>query len=134
MVWAPTNNEITFQNVYLGHWEMDVMVIKGTGYVYEYEVKVSHSDFKADFKKKHYGRFKHDKLKAGKEPCNRFFFVCPDGMIKESECPVYAGLIYYDQDLRKFKTVKNAPILHRNKFKDYKYLCQKLYYRLLPNN
>ena len=132
--WAPNKGEIVFPNIYIGRYEMDVMLIKGTDYIYEYEIKVSRGDFKNDFnknKRRYQGRsedgkeaiylteYKHDLVKEGKDVCNRFFFVVPKDMISLEECPNHAGLIYYEDG--RFKTVKKARLLHRNKFNNYKY-------------
>lgn len=48
-----------------------------------YEVKVSRSDFLAD-----------EKWPAYLPLCNEFYFVCPSGLIKPSEVPEVAGLMY----------------------------------------
>ncbi|MCA8829413.1 hypothetical protein [Hymenobacter pini] len=74
--------------------EADVLVLRKTGYVAEYEVKVSRADFKADFRK----LSKHDFLKAGHQWCaNEFWFACEEGLIQLDEVPEYAGLIYIVQ-------------------------------------
>lgn len=71
--------------------EADVLVLRKTGYVAEFEVKVSRSDFKADFKKVDKHRF----LSGGHPWCaNEFYYACEDGLIKPEEVPVYAGLVY----------------------------------------
>jgi len=41
-----------FPNIYLGGFECDILEITKSGYSYEYEVKISVSDFKADSKKR----------------------------------------------------------------------------------
>jgi hypothetical protein len=48
-----------------------------------YEIKVSRGDFIGDNKFPKYLKF-----------CNQFYFVCPWGMIKESEVPQDCGLMY----------------------------------------
>jgi len=114
-----------------GIHEADVLGITRTGYIYEYEIKVSRSDFKADFNKKHkhlnlhnrtalkvYDTYENGK-KTGEQTTlikipNRFYFACIEGLIKSEDIPDYAGLIW----INKFKTItviKNAPLLHRNK-------------------
>jgi len=110
--------------------EYDVVGINKNDYVYEYEIKQSRADFKADFKKVS----KHIKLesrkayrmvdiwKQGKRTGeqykqvlipNRFFYVCNENMIKIEEIPEYAGLIYVKDGV--FWEVKGAPLLHREK-------------------
>jgi hypothetical protein len=115
-----------------GFCEADVFGISGAGHMYEYEIKVSRSDFFADFKNKQY---KHrllseksalhtlDKWVRGKQTnetydviClpNRFYYACPSDLLCTNEIPEYAGLIYIDKD-EKYHEIKSAPLLHRNK-------------------
>jgi len=97
-----------------GYYESDILAITKSMLVTEVEVKVSRADFFADFKKK----MKHYKLanrlinKNWIIP-NRFYFACPEGLIKIEEIPEYAGLIY----VASFNPyiAKVAPILHREK-------------------
>jgi hypothetical protein len=92
-----------------GFQEVDVMRVLATSqYVYEYEVKVSRSDFRADFKKTD----KHQKMVSGESFCNRFFFVVPDGLVNKNEVPSYAGLIYADK-YGHLRIVKPAKMLHK---------------------
>lgn len=53
-----SNHDHKFQNVYVYDWECDSFSVTSTGYVYEIEVKVSRSDFMADFKKPKHHFFK----------------------------------------------------------------------------
>lgn len=99
-----------------GYDEADLMSVSGTMMVYEFEVKISRSDFKADFKKD----FKHKRL-SGELPLlsgwkipNRFYYVCPEGMIRIDEVPVYAGLIYVEP-AGFLNEVKKAPMIHKEK-------------------
>jgi hypothetical protein len=117
-----------------GMQDADVFGINNNGYVYEYEVKVSRSDFKAEFRHKEY---KHNNLKnrdcikvydkwiKGKRTDdkyslihipNRYYFACSEGLIKLDEIPEYAGLIYIKDG--EITEIKNAPLLHRNKAND----------------
>lgn len=111
--------------------EADVFAVNKNGYMYEYEIKRSLSDYYADFKNKTY---KHGMLKSrdavqiydervkGKRTGNtyesisipnRFYYVCEDGLISIGDIPEYAGLLY----IRDGKLVeqKSAPMLHKNK-------------------
>lgn len=45
------NHDHRFENVFVHSWEADLFSVTKTGYSYEIEVKVSKSDFMADFKK-----------------------------------------------------------------------------------
>lgn len=81
------------ENISFGFEEMDVMSVTKSGLICEFEVKISRSDFKADFKK-----IKHQYHANGlkKHLPNYFSYVCPKGLILESELPKYAGLYYYE--------------------------------------
>ncbi len=162
-------------NVYFFNWESDVLVYRKSGYTLEFEIKVSRSDFKADFKKSQ----KHHALRTGLWPhihsayfcelfspygegdrqnrwwrkesetsrCadgsnkwteyikkrrpNKFYYCCPDGLLKPEEIPEYAGLIYFDENTGSYNRIKEAPFLHKEKM-DIKtvnhLLCNKFYW------
>lgn len=141
--------EIIIPNFYYGQYEMDLFRLMPSGYVVEYEVKMSRNDFRNDFKKakiKIEGGYwhhhengvryedmpkvrvtKHDLIAAGQGACNRFFFVTPENLVKPEEIPAHAGLIYYCGPLGMssygghFRIVKNAPLIKRDKVKDEEY-------------
>lgn len=116
-----------------GMEEADVFGINRNGYMHEFEIKRTRGDFKAEFRNKRYKHFRlenrvHSKRyniwKKGKKTDemeevilipNRFYFVCPEGLIKPDELPVYAGLIYVNEEGIFPKEVKKAPLLHRKK-------------------
>ena len=51
-------------------------------------------------------------LDAKNEYCaNRFFYVVPTGLIKNTELPKFAGLLYYSKGY--FEVSKIAPLLHK---------------------
>jgi len=111
------------ENLYVFRWESDKLIETRSGLIYEFEVKVSRSDFFNDFNKKdkHFvleGKTgtvpSYDDVKARywfvnddnyrtdkyKRP-NYFYYAVPEGLVKEEEVPDYAGLIYIlpeDQD------------------------------------
>lgn len=95
--------------VFPTNFEMDVLSLNKQGYLTEFEVKVSKSDFKADKKKK----FKSHWYESGNETMcpNRFYYVCPEGLISIEELPTYAGLIYYSE--QGLTTIRKAPMLHK---------------------
>lgn len=100
-------------NIFLYKWESDLLKIAKDGVMTEYEIKCSHQDFTRDFIDK---EEKHHALDVGydeSEIPNFFYFICPDGLIRKSEIPHYAGLIYLvDQGMNKYlKTIVKAPIL-----------------------
>lgn len=103
-------------------YEADVVMVTPAGTVYEYEVKTSRSDFKKDFTKKG----KHISLgKKTHEISPRmvghtypkaptfFYYACVPGLIKKTEIPPYAGLVYVEKD--SVKVIKPAPKLHNHK-------------------
>jgi len=114
-------SDIIIPNFYLGWYEMDVCKIMKSGYIVEYEIKISRSDFFADFKKDNGA--KHKKLQTNESHCNRFFFVVPNGLLKPEEVPPYAGLIEYtDSNSASYwaaggstDITKPAPLIHKVK-------------------
>lgn len=63
---------------------------------------------------------------------NRFYYCCPEGLIKPEEVPEYAGLMYYSKEYREnFKKIKNAPLIHREKRNLAPILLDKFYFRYL---
>ncbi len=111
-------------NYYIGNWECDIYSLCRSGYSSEFEIKISRSDFFADFNKNFNSSrlflrektlvMKHDKIKSG-ERTNRFYFVVPESLITVSEVPDYAGLVYYKPEIKRFDKIKEAPLLHRRK-------------------
>jgi len=103
-----------------GLHECDVIMLTGAGMIYEYEVKCSLSDFKADFKKEHKhermrnkGLAKGDQwlLEKGYNTCpNYFYYASEENLLSESLIPEYAGLVYIvGQEVR---VIKKAPKIH----------------------
>jgi hypothetical protein len=120
-----TATDVIVPNFYINSpWEMDLCRITKAGIVYEYEIKISRSDFKNDFKKAN----KHSVIKNGGRICNFFYFVVPEGLITKDEIPEYCGLYYYTKH-DSFTLVKSPKRLHKNKFNDYKMLAEKLSFR-----
>lgn len=114
-------------------WESDYLALTKSGYLYEGEVKISRSDFKADFKKEK----KHTLLKESYENLeglegtlrpHYFFYAVPEGLINEDEVPEYAGLIYMTEYFPYYKWVKQAPRLHKEKFTDEELNLQDKFY------
>lgn len=136
--------ELLAPNVYpdwkLG--EMDLMGIHKSGFVDEIEIKLSRSDFLADFKKtvkiddtngeywwSTEDRLKHETLPEGLNHCNYFSFLMPEELAEKCDIPKYAGL-YTFKDGR-IKEVKKAPRLHSRKISiELKYsIAKKMAYR-----
>lgn len=190
-------------NSYIYAWESDFFSITTTGYAQEIEIKVSLSDFRADFKKiaKHktlkgkmngeksfvkktddrvlvtyeeydfklvdgkrvYGdngweyigtgefiteevseymlsRYQRSDPNVSWKPhntqieihrimqCpNKFWYVCPTGVIPVDEVPDYAGLYYVDENMR-MTIVKKAPFIHKEKQDLTRTLLDKFYW------
>lgn len=126
---AHHKKDICLPNFFYHFWECDVFRLQSNGFIIEYEIKMSVSDFKADFSKKKGDINKHEHIREGKR-CNRFFFVTPKGLIDPKEIPDYCGLMEFDG--RYFTVPKPAKLIHRNKVgeKYYKELSIKLFFRI----
>ena len=131
------SNTKLFPNTYLGNWEGDVFEVTNSGYLYEYEVKITRADFKKDAEKaKHYwsGQIisKFDQIREGKR-CNYFYYLVPENLIHVEDVPEFAGLIYVDNRYKypEFKTIKQAPKLSSEKISEKKLLklYESCYYR-----
>jgi hypothetical protein len=140
-----SNHDHHFRNKYIfdSDWESDYFSVTKSGYLCEVEIKISKSDFQADFIKfKHKlfeGRNEKEVIKEAKyrwskrwkknvkkapekkvnpqeiKMPNRFYFACPDGLIDIKDVPEYAGLIYVTDSFHTTKIVKQAPLLHKRK-------------------
>lgn len=116
-------------------FECDVIEVKKSGLVAEYEIKLSRADFKADTRKyirrwsrdmqDYAERHKHPSLAAGdpKGP-NYFWFVCPSGVLTAQDMPPFAGLMTatYRNGTWQFpielQVQKPAPRIHKQKIND----------------
>ena len=126
-----------------GCYESDLLAITGKSmFAHEYEIKLSKSDFLADFKKCHqkftgvfdyvpssYGgttqravyvtKTKHQELLEGKF-ANRFTYCFPQGLIDHALVPEWAGIVEVIQFENRIglNRVRNARLLHKNKMTD----------------
>lgn len=91
-------------------WEADILSINKSGYLTEFEVKVSRSDFKADAKKRKWSWFE---MKIETQLPNYFYYACPVGLIGIDEVPKFAGLVYVGPD--GVEVIKKASLLHKQK-------------------
>lgn len=112
-------------------WESDYLAVSMSGYLHECEIKISHSDFLNEERNKGdkmallrgeiltVRQFFHcDALdETPMQKPNYFWYVCPEGIISESEVPPFAGLIYVDVS-GYFRCIRKAPCLHKVKFED----------------
>ena len=123
--------ELVAPNVYLDSYsgEMDILCIRKSGFIDEIEIKISVSDFKADFKKtlkiltggvddwgypEREKILKHESLPLGYNPCNRFYFLLPEDIYGKVCIPEYSGLYIYKKSGVIYRE-KEAPLLHRRK-------------------
>lgn len=128
------NHIFTIPNVIFGNIEMDVFSVTRAEKVYEFEVKISRSDYLADFKKV----TKHRLLKEGKYWANKFIYVVPEGLIQPEEVPDYAGLYYLkykDWHTWEFVVVKRPPWVNKDDNYTFrlKELTVKVYHRYIWN-
>ena len=86
---ADRSGNRVFPNIYIGKFEADILELTKSGYLYEYEVKISRSDFKNDVKKGN----KYKLLKHG-ERVTYFSYIVPEGLISPNEVDDDFGLIY----------------------------------------
>lgn len=103
-----------------GWWENDLFRVTKAGYWYEYEIKISAADFRADSQKSEsegWGadrqtRTKHDVLALSERGPSRFFFVAPLALAERllPDVPAWAGLLGFDRWMRE---LKSAPVRHR---------------------
>ena len=156
---AESTKKYVIENLYVFSWESDKLIETRSGLIYEFEIKISRSDFKNDFKKKNKhvileGKETHIPTFDGLEPKykeryeknylvshfkkpNYFYYAVPEGMIDKEDVPEYAGLIYVMPDDGEFKfnylkLVKMAPKLHDIKYTDDDLnLGEKFYYNML---
>jgi len=114
-------------------WECDLFTITPAGYWWEFEVKLSLADFRADAKKTQqvpgtaweFGKsrpmeMKHDVLAASGRGPARFHYVAPVGVIPVEMVPAWAGLIELNQVGKAYyeRVVVEAPVRHKNKVDD----------------
>lgn len=121
--------EIIAPNIFYRSHEMDLVGIRRSRYLDEIEIKLSKSDFKADFKKmvavgempNWQEKLKHEALAMGELPCNYFSFLLTEELVDACEIPDYSGLYVYDVDKRGrslIREIKKPPLLHKNKASD----------------
>lgn len=136
---SPNSVKYFMENLNVYSWESDVLKITKSGYAYEFEIKISRTDFKNDFKHK---KKKHTLLESKESSFkipNYFYYVVPEGLVSEKEIPEYAGLIYVlgntigdGRIYYQFQEIKKAPKLHSNKIDENSLnLIDKFYYNYI---
>ena len=117
-------------------WECDLYSVNRNSFSFEYEVKLSVADFRADLKKErnhweHPYSFgvppvkqkKHTLLSEGHEDCpNRFYYVMPQNIAEKVTVPEYAGLVTFKYSepgkwspkgsISYLEIIKQAPKIH----------------------
>lgn len=78
--------------------EADLLRVTKNRHAFEYEIKTSRADFRADFKKQHRKMLAQDIQKGISDKLarywpNRLIYVAPAGVIPHEEVPKWAGLI-----------------------------------------
>lgn len=84
--------QLVAPNIHLCGGEMDVAVLSPAGYLWEIEVKLSLSDWKADQKKRKWINYGGDRRHV-----NRFYYAVPKELLEKVPdfVPPEAGLIYF---------------------------------------
>ncbi len=122
-------------NVFLFGEESDILRVMKNGWVIEYEIKLSKSDFRSDLRKKGRHKYMAERIiepvsywykgnnthRTPKSPelakswtiPNRFAFVCPEELLSSEDMPEYAGLYHIRGGM--VITIKRPPLLHREK-------------------
>lgn len=91
-------------------WEVDLLSVGVGGYTFEFEVKISRSDFLRDKKKRKWGKMEY--LSEEKTP-NYISYVCPAGLIQLTEVPLFAGLYYYKDS--EIIEIREPALRHKSK-------------------
>lgn len=127
---AIKNHEIAVPNSKVFAWESDFISVTSSGFVHEFEVKVSRADFKQDTKKSRATLLCDPVVRGfwGNHTCQRpnyFWYVVPNDLITPEEVPEYAGLIYamepvvgYHLYYNTTKEIKPAKRIHNEKIAD----------------
>tara|TARA_B100000780_G_C20958347_1_gene382411 strand:+ start:210 stop:701 length:492 start_codon:yes stop_codon:yes gene_type:complete len=105
--WALKSEFVLVEMVSACIEQPDIFGIRGSHNIM-IEVKVSRSDFKADFKKP----FRNGQING--IGATRYY-LCPTGLIKEEELPEKWGLIYCNED-RKFEVIKFGEVFQERNF------------------
>ena len=148
--WKSTHQYV-MENLYVFDWESDFLLKSKSGYWYEAEIKISLSDFKADFKKKEKHQILEHGFKIRKswkynpltnekiEFCNEvetkrpnYFTYAVPWYLEEQVKPLlpkYAGLLVLDENGLFLKESVKPPKLHSEKYSDESLrLTEKFYY------
>lgn len=125
-----------FDSVYYHDgFESDFLRVSKSGYVTEVEVKVSRSDYMADFRKSRdfcpfdretrtWGKRthvnKHEQIKQGFTGLKYFYFCVPEGLLCPEDVPEYCGLLVCSESGRIREKKKAPTLINANKIEDKK--------------
>lgn len=124
------HNLIYPNNASMFCWEADMISVTGAGYVNEYEIKISKSDFKADFKKPKHKLFLGENKRHKHFPAY-FWYVTYGFELEMANIPEYAGWINMQHGGRS-KTLYTSVIKKAPKINSYK-LSEKMRNKLYTN-
>lgn len=120
-LYGKSHSPITTKFTGMGLSECDVISISKSDFIYEYEIKISRSDYKKDFTKEKHSLITNEKFTNVTSDGevwyllpNYFNYVVPRNLITIDEVPNYAGLIYINDDLT-FDIIKKPSLLHKVK-------------------
>lgn len=120
-------------NMYCTLGEMDMFLLRRSGYAEEFEIKVSTADLRADFKKRRkHGIFlnQYNKVVQPKYGPNRFSYVISDDVnIEGIELPTYAGLYVVRND--KLVCLQSPKLIHKRKWDWHRKVAGSCSHRLL---
>lgn len=135
---SPNSMKYRIENLSVYSWESDSLSITKSGYVYECEIKISRADFFNDKKKERKHQILEGTYQLGKleknypSRPNYFYYVVPEGLVKEDEIPSYAGLIYITDVWPYVSVVVSAPKIYNEKIDEEKLnLKDKFYYNYI---
>ena len=106
--------DVSCPNMFMWFWESDIIAVSKSGYIAEYEIKVTVADYKRDFKK-----HKHHFLKHRISGPNRFIYALQAELKEKIDIdaiPEYAGM--YLVHRYQIEVVKRPPLLHKTKITD----------------
>lgn len=125
-------------NMYYTLGEMDMFLLRRSGYAEEFEIKISTSDLRADFKKrrKHQWFANYNRAFVFVSPKimipNRFSYVLSDAVdISGIEFPEYAGLYAVHPRTSQLICLTAPKTMHRHKYNWHERVAGSCCHRLL---
>lgn len=109
-------HRLVVPNVHVLGWESDLLSVTKNDLICEYEIKCSRSDFRADRYKIRHRIMDSGVIAELERGAAYFYYVTPRDLVRASEVPWYAGLIYSHPVMQ---TVKKPPRLHTRKISEH---------------